>query len=109
VIGRKAIVRRSPGGKINLSSRRRAARSPALPESEAKIGALNRDLFRSRSEILRRYGVSAQQLLRWRRLRRDPFPAPIKVGSGWFYPLCGILSWERPRSRLRGLFLGRPR
>jgi hypothetical protein len=70
---------------------------------------LPRSLYRSHLQLCDRYGIDSKILRQWRRLRRDRFPAPIKVGSGWFYPLSGVLTWERPRSRLRGLFLGRPR
>jgi hypothetical protein len=74
-----------------------------------KIRRLNRDLFRSRLEILRRYDVSEQQLARWRR-RVDAFPAPLLVTkvdgqNGWYFPLFCVIAWEIRRSRSRGLFL----
>jgi hypothetical protein len=113
VPGREAALRGARGGTVGLRSRRGVLRPADRLQGPAKIRRLNRELFRSRSEILRRYDVSEQQLARWRR-RVDAFPAPLLVveedgGHGWYFPFFCVIAWETPRSRCRGLFLDRAR
>lgn len=76
--------------------------APAQLERAARQVALPRRWYLSRTEVMARYGVTAQRVNGWRVRARRPLPAPVMVFGDPYWHILHLVEWEHGTSpRLR--------
>ena len=71
--------------------------APEKLERGARQVVLPRGWYLSRTEVMARYGVSAQRVNGWRSRRVRPLPAAIMVAGDPYWHIQHLVTWERRR------------